>query len=41
MSVLIVESRPELGRLWKRHLERQGQTVDLVSGEEEAIAYLS
>ncbi|MBT6190228.1 MAG: response regulator [Tateyamaria sp.] len=41
MSVLIVESRPELGRLWKRHLERQGKTVDLVSGEEEAIAYLS
>ena len=41
MSVLIVESRPELGGLWKRHLERQGKTVDLVSGEEEAIAYLS
>jgi len=41
MSVLIVESCHELGELWKRHLERLGKTVDLVSGEEEAIAYLS
>ena len=41
MRVLIVESCHELGELWKRHLERLGKTVDLVSGEEEAIAYLS
>lgn len=37
MRVLIVESNPELGALWKRHLERHGMTVTLVGGQSEAI----
>lgn len=38
MNVLIVESEPELGRLWQRHLERQGAHVKLALGQDEAIA---
>ena len=30
MKVLIVESNPDLGRVWKRHLERQGADVTLI-----------
>lgn len=41
MNVLIVESRPELGVLWQRHLERQGAVVSLVQGQNEAVEYLS
>lgn len=41
MNVLIVESRPELGVLWQRHLERQGAVVSLVHGQNEAVEYLS
>ena len=41
MHVLIVESRPELGALWQRHLERQGITVSLVETQEDATAFLS
>ena len=37
MNVLIVESNPDLGLLWKRHLERQGATVTLVESQESAI----
>ncbi|AVO36823.1 response regulator transcription factor [Pukyongiella litopenaei] len=40
MNVLIVESRPELGRLWQRHLERQGAQVTLVHSQESAILSL-
>ncbi|MFK7754295.1 MAG: response regulator transcription factor [Sedimentitalea sp.] len=40
MNVLIVESKPELGGLWQRHLERQGAKVTLVSSQERAIAAL-
>lgn len=40
MQVLIVESSPELGKIWKRHLERQGVEVVLASGQREAIKYL-
>ena len=40
MQVLIVESRPELGEIWKRHLERHGMAVSLVHGQDEAIAAL-
>lgn len=35
MQVLIVESDPDLGRLWARHLERMGANV-LVSGTQSA-----
>jgi DNA-binding response OmpR family regulator len=41
MKVLIVESRPELGQLWSRHLERQGADVSLVLSQEAAIMSLS
>lgn len=40
MNVLIVESRPELGQLWKRHLERLGMQVALRVTQDDAIAYL-
>lgn len=39
-KVLIVESQPDLGRLWQRHVERQGSSVRLVRGQAEAIAAL-
>ena len=37
MRVLIVESNRDLGTIWKRHIERCGATVSLVSGQEDAI----
>lgn len=40
MNVLIVESNPDLGTLWLRHLERQGASVQLVATQEEAILAL-
>ncbi len=41
MKVLIVESRPELGMLWARHLERQGYAVTQVQSQDDAVAHLS
>ena len=40
MRVLIVESEPDLGSLWKRHLERQGARVALVHGQAQAVEAL-
>ena len=40
MRVLIVESQPTLGTLWKDHLERHQMSVDLVTSQSEAIRYL-
>lgn len=40
MNVLIVESEPELGRLWQRHLKRQNAQVDLVHTQDNAIRAL-
>jgi DNA-binding NtrC family response regulator len=40
MNVLIVESQPELGALWQRHLERQNASVTLVADQEAAITAL-
>ena len=37
MNVLIVESEPDLGGLWQRHLERAGARVDLVCTQRDAI----
>lgn len=41
MNVLIVESRPELGKLWRRHLERLGMSVDQAASQDDAVDYLS
>lgn len=40
LRVLIVESRPELARLWARHLTRQGVEVTVALSEAEAIDWL-
>ncbi|MBB93051.1 MAG: hypothetical protein CML68_00375 [Rhodobacteraceae bacterium] len=40
MNVLIVESKPELGAMWQRHLRRMGADVDLVNSQEAAILSL-
>lgn len=41
MRVLIVESDPALGWLWKRHLERTGSVVALATTQEDAISTLT
>ncbi len=41
MNVLIVESRPDLSLLWKRHLERQGYCVAEAHSQDEAVAHLA
>jgi DNA-binding NtrC family response regulator len=41
MNVLIVESQPELGEVWKRHLESAGMLVTLVDDQEQAIAHFT
>jgi DNA-binding response OmpR family regulator len=41
MNILIVESRPDLGGLWQRHLERQGMNVELAAGQYDAVNFLS
>ncbi|MFV2033683.1 MAG: response regulator [Halocynthiibacter sp.] len=40
MRVLIVESDPDLGRIWKKHIERADCTVDLAGTQEAAIDLL-
>ncbi|MEM9579451.1 MAG: response regulator [Pseudomonadota bacterium] len=40
MDVLIVESQPDLGKLWKSCLQRQGMTVQLVPDQENAFEAL-
>lgn len=40
MKVLIIESAVQLGTLWKKHLDRQGATTALVTGEDDAVARL-
>lgn len=40
MQVLIVESDPNLGWLWKRHLDRICGTVKLARGQDDAVAMI-
>jgi len=40
MRVLIVEGNPDLGWVWRRHLERCGCTVVHVQSQDEAIEVL-
>ena len=37
MRVLIVETDPDLGRIWQRYIQRQGAQVDRVDGQSSAI----
>ena len=39
--VLIVESVPELAKLWQQHLVRQGMDVVCAAGQSDAIEHLS
>ncbi len=41
MDVLIVQSAPELGWVWQRHLQRCGMVVRVAEGQEEAIAAMN
>ena len=41
MSVLIVQSRLELGKIWCSHLERAGHAVTLVAGQTTATDWLA
>ncbi|WP_346348189.1 MULTISPECIES: response regulator [unclassified Sulfitobacter] len=41
MCVLIVESRPELGNLWQRHLARQNMRADCVRTQNAATAHIA
>ena len=38
--ILIVASNPDLSRVWARHLERNGETVAVVSSQKEAVDFL-
>lgn len=40
MRVLIVESQPNLGTLWKKHMERQGMDVRLELSQAGAVSAL-
>ena len=40
MTLLIVESNPELSALWRRHVERQGRAVLQAGTQTEAIQVL-
>lgn len=40
MRVLIVESNPDLGWVWRRHLERGGSEVTLAHTQAEAVEVL-
>ena len=40
MHILVVEEKFELGRLWARHLERGGHSVDVVGTQGEAVEIL-
>lgn len=40
MDVLIVQSSPELGLIWQRHLQRCGMTVHVAESQEQAIHML-
>ncbi len=37
MKVLIVESSPDLGRLWQNHMQRHGMDVCLSTDQESAV----
>ncbi len=41
MDVLIVQSAPELGYIWQRHLQRCGMSVRVSESQDEAIASMN
>lgn len=40
LKILIAESNPSLGELWKNHIDRQGATVELALSQEDALKRL-
>lgn len=38
--ILIVASNPVLSRIWGCHLERQGETVEILNSQTDAVNYL-
>ncbi len=38
--ILIVASNPDLSKVWGRHLERQGQVVEILNSQDAAVDYL-
>ncbi len=40
MNILIVEANPDLSKVWKRHLERHGCTVQVAASQEDAVSVL-
>ncbi|PWR03837.1 hypothetical protein DKT77_03735 [Meridianimarinicoccus roseus] len=40
MTLLIVESNPQLAALWRRHVERQGRTVRVAHDQAGAVSAL-
>lgn len=41
MDVLIVQSAPQLGLLWQRHLQRCGMSVRVGEGQDDAISQMN
>lgn len=41
MNVLIVQSAPELGMVWQRHLQRMGMQVKRADSQDSAIAAMN
>ena len=41
MRVLIIEENPDLGKVWRRHLQRLGYDVDLAVNQVDAVQILS
>ncbi|MFP7671994.1 hypothetical protein ACG74X_01425 [Marivita sp. S0852] len=41
MNVLIVQTKPSLGHLWQRHLQRHGHAAEIAVDQDGAIARLS
>jgi DNA-binding response OmpR family regulator len=39
--ILIVASKPDLSRIWARHLERQNHQVTVVDSQQEAVDYMT
>ena len=41
VNVLIVQSQPELGRIWQNHLQRQGMDVTVAECQDSATGHIA